>query len=68
LGKRYGFDLCSARVTPRLCFGNLLSSGELCYSGSIAEDRYWAALSKLYSEKPDISAGEALLRQSAPWI
>jgi len=67
LGKRYGFDLPALReATPTARFGNLIVfRGNFVVPGLLAEDRYWAALSKLYSEKPDISAGEALLRQSA---
>ena len=67
MGKRYGFDLPALReATPTARFGNLIVfRGNFVVPGLLAEDRYWAALSKLYSEKPDISAGEALLRQSA---
>ena len=67
LSRRYGFDLPALReATPTARFGNLfVFRGSFFVPGLIAEERYWTALSKLYSEKPDISAGEALLRQSA---
>jgi hypothetical protein len=67
LGKRYGFDLPALReATPTARFGNLfVYRGSFVVPGLLAEDRYWTALSKLYAEKPDIPAGEELLRQSA---
>jgi hypothetical protein len=67
LSKRYGFDLPALReATPTARFGNLfVFRGSFVVPGLLAEDRYWTALSKLYAEKPDISAGEELLRQSA---
>ena len=58
------FPLCAKTPTAR--FGNLLVfRGTFVVPGLLAEDRYWTALSKLYAEKPDSSAGEELLRQSA---
>ena len=67
LSKRYGFDLPALReATPTARFGNLfVFRGSFVVPGLLAEDRYWTALTKLYAEKPDIPAGEELLRQSA---
>jgi hypothetical protein len=52
-------------IAPTARFGNLLVFRGTCNCGGIlAPSLYFAALSKIYAEKPDLEEGERLLRQS----
>ena len=52
-------------ATPAARFGNLfIYRGSFYLPGLIATDSYWAAVSKMYAEKPDLVEAERLFRQS----
>ena len=66
LGKKPFWDSASLRDTaPSARFGNLFVFRGTCACGAIlAPGFYEDAISKIYAEKPDLEAGERLLRQS----
>jgi hypothetical protein len=66
LGKRPFWDTPQLRTaTPVAKFGTLaVFRGTFDVPAALASDRYDAALTKIYGEKPDLVEGEKLLRQS----
>ena len=66
LGERPFWDTPNLRHTaPTARFGNLLVFRGTCdCGGMLAPNLYFDALSKIYAEKPDLEAGERLLRRS----
>jgi tetratricopeptide (TPR) repeat protein len=66
LGKKPFWDSPSLRdAAPSARFGNLLVFRGTCACGAVlAPGSYEDAISKIYAKKPDLEAGERLLRQS----
>jgi tetratricopeptide (TPR) repeat protein len=66
LGEKPFWDTPNLRHTaPTARFGNLLVfRGTFDCGGILALNLYFDAVSKIYAEKPDLDAGERLLRQS----
>lgn len=66
LGKKPFWDTPDLRhTTPTARFGNLLVFRGTCdCGGMLAGDFYFNALSKIYTDKPDLEAAERLLRKS----
>jgi tetratricopeptide (TPR) repeat protein len=66
LGKKPFWDPAPLRaMVPTARFGDLLVFRGKCDCGAILAPRiYHHALSKIYAQKPDLAAGEQLLRQS----
>lgn len=67
LGKKPFWDLpCLRDATPAARFGNfVVFRGRFECGGLLAPYLYFAALSKIYAEKPDLDSAESLLRRSA---
>jgi tetratricopeptide (TPR) repeat protein len=66
LGKKPFWDSSSLRNThPAVRFGNLFVFRGTCACGpTLASEPYEDAISKIYTEKPDLEVAERLLRQS----
>jgi len=67
LGKKPYWDLpCLRAATPVARFGNLeVFRGRFECGGLLAPYPYFAALSKIYAEVPELDSAESLLRRSA---
>jgi len=67
LGKKPYWDVpCLRAAAPAARFGNLMVfRGRFECGGVLAPYAYFAALSKIYSETPDLESSERLLRRSA---